>query len=191
MLRPSHPLSSQRASHIPMHASPGVVTFLFTDIEGSSLLWERDPVRMPEALARHDMLTRAAVEENRGRVVKMLGDGVHAVFDDPREAVIAAVALQRSLADPAATHGIALSVRCGLHAGVEEQRDNDFFGRAVNRAARIMGVAHGGQILLSQTVGSLIGERLPDGVSLRDLGLVRLRDLASPERVCQVLHFFC
>jgi predicted ATPase/class 3 adenylate cyclase/Tfp pilus assembly protein PilF len=171
-----------------MQASPGVVTFLFTDIEGSSLLWEREPERMPAALARHDALARAAVEEHRGRVVKMLGDGVHAVFDDPCDAVMAAIAMQRALAGPAATNGVAFSVRCGLHAGVEEQRDNDFFGRAVNRAARIMGVAHGGQILLSQMVGGLVAERLSEDVALRDLGLVRLRDLANPERVCQVLH---
>ncbi len=79
-------------------------------------------------------------------------------------------------------------MRCGLHAGVEEHRDDDFFGRSVNRAARIMGVAHGGQILVSETVASLVDERLSDGVALRDLGLVRLRDLASPERVFQVVH---
>ena len=171
-----------------MQASSGVVTFLFTDIEGSSQLWEREPARMPEALARHDALVRATVDGNGGRVVKMLGDGVHAVFNDPRDAISAAVALQQALADPTATNGIALKVRCGMHAGVEEHRDNDFFGRSVNRAARIMGVAHGGQILISETVASLVDERLPDGVALRDLGLVRLRDLASPERVSQVTH---
>ncbi|MEO8674353.1 MAG: tetratricopeptide repeat protein [Casimicrobiaceae bacterium] len=171
-----------------MQASPGVVTFLFTDIEGSSLLWERDPERMPQALAHHDALVRAKVGENRGRVVKMLGDGVHAVFDDPRDAVDTAVKMLQALADPASTNGIGFRVRCGMHAGIEEHRDNDFFGRAVNRAARIMAVAHGGQILVSHTVASLIGERLPVGVTLRDLGSVRLRDLASPERVCQVLH---
>jgi predicted ATPase/class 3 adenylate cyclase len=171
-----------------MQASSGVVTFLFTDIEGSSRLWERDPDRMQAALAGHDALTRAAVERNRGRVVKMLGDGVHAFFGDPRDAVNAAIELQLGLADPTTTNGIAFSVRGGLHAGVEEHRDDDFFGRSVNRAARIMGVAHGGQILLSETVASLLGDRLPERVSLRDLGIVRLRDLASPERVYQVMH---
>ena len=171
-----------------MQASPGVVTFLFTDIEGSSQLWEREPERMQGALARHDALVRKAVDGNSGRVVKMLGDGVHAVFNDPRDAVNAAVELQQMLADPAATDGIVFKVRVGLHAGVEEHRDEDFFGRSVNRAARIMGVAHGGQILVSETVSSLVDERLSDGVALRDLGLVRLRDLASPERVFQVVH---
>jgi predicted ATPase/class 3 adenylate cyclase len=171
-----------------MQASTGVVTFLFTDIEGSSQLWEREPERMPAALARHDALVRAAVEEHRGRVVKMLGDGVHAVFDDPRDALDASLEMQRALADPGATNGIGFRARCGLHAGVEEHRDNDFFGRAVNRAARIMGVAHGGQILVSQTIATLVGDRLPAGVALRDLGLVRLRDLVGSERVSQVLH---
>ena len=171
-----------------MQASQGVVTFLFTDIEGSSQLWEREPERMHGALALHDALLRKAVDGNRGRVVKTMGDGVHAVFSDPRDAVNAAVEVQQMLADPAATDGIVFKVRIGLHAGVEEHRDDDFFGRSVNRAARIMGVAHGGQILVSETVSSLVDERLSDGVALRDLGLVRLRDLASPERVFQVVH---
>jgi class 3 adenylate cyclase len=187
MLRPTH-ANAPRDARILMQASPGVVTFLFTDIEGSSQLWEREPERMQGALARHDALLRKAVDDNRGRVVKMLGDGVHAVFSDPRDAVNAAVEMQQTLADPAATDGIAFKVRVGLHAGVEEHRDDDFFGRSVNRAARIMGVAHGGQILVSETVSSLVDERLSDGIALRDLGLVRLRDLASPERVFQVVH---
>jgi len=96
--------------------------------------------------------------------------------------------MQEMLADPAATNGIALRVRCGLHAGRAERRDNDFFGSVVNRAARISNAAHGGQILLSQAVAVLVAHRLPDGVTLHDLGQVRLRDLASPERVYQVIH---
>ena len=108
--------------------------------------------------------------DHRGIVVKMIGDGVHAAFDDPLDAVRATLQLQRALADPAATDGIALRVRCGLHAGAVERRDNDYFGNAVNRAARIMSAAHGGQILLSQAVVAAIRERLPEGVTLRDLG---------------------
>ena len=98
------------------------------------------------------------------------------------------VQLQQGLADPAATHGVALRVRCGLHAGVTERRDNDFFGGTVNRAARIMSVAHGGQILLSQAVATLLGERLPPDTMLRELGTVRLRGLETPERVFQLVH---
>ena len=100
----------------------------------------------------------------------------------------AALELQQTLADPAATAGVPLAVRCGLHSGIVERRDSDFFGNAVNRAARIMNAAHGGQILVSQTAVDLIGDRLPSDIGLRDLGLVRLRDLAHPERVYQVIH---
>jgi predicted ATPase/class 3 adenylate cyclase len=167
---------------------PAVTTFLFTDIEGSSRLWDQEPERMKHALARHDALARAAVEAHRGLMVKMTGDGVHAAFDDPLDAVAAALELQQALADPEATDGIALAVRCGLDAGVVERRDNDYFGTPVNRAARIMAAAHGGQVLLSQPVAALVRERLPQGVSLRDLGVARFRDLTSLERVYQVLH---
>jgi len=169
-------------------ASSGVTTFLFTDIEGSTRLWDREHERMQVALAHHDAIVRAAVEENHGIVVKMSGDGAHGAFEDPLDALGATLQLQQGLADPAATHGVALRVRCGLHAGVTERRDNDFFGGTVNRAARIMGVAHGGQVLLSQAVATLVGERLPPGAALLDLGTVRLRDLESPERVFQLVH---
>jgi predicted ATPase/class 3 adenylate cyclase len=169
-------------------ASSGVTTFLFTDIEGSTRLWDREHERMQLALARHDTIVRAAIEDNHGTVVKMSGDGAHGAFDDPFDALLAALRLQEGLADPAATNGVQLRVRCGLHAGVTERRDNDFFGGAVNRAARIMSAAHGGQVLLSQAVAALIGERLPPHAALRDLGTVRLRGLESPERVFQLAH---
>lgn len=143
---------------------------------------------MRPALACHDAIARAAVESHHGVVVKMTGDGLHAVFDDPLDAVGATLGLQQAFADPTATAGIALQVRCGLHAGVDERRDNDFFGRAVNRAARIMDAAHGGQVLLSQAVAVLIADRLPADVGLRDLGFVRLRDLERAERVYQLTH---
>lgn len=168
--------------------SPIGVTFLFTDIEGSTRLWEQEPERMQPALARHDLLCRAAVEASHGRVVKMIGDGMYAAFDDPSDALRATLALQSALVDPAATNGIPFRVRCGLHMGTVERRDNDYFGSAVNRTARIMGAAHGGQILLSQAVADFVADRLPDGIALRDLGSVRLRDLANPERVYQVVH---
>jgi predicted ATPase/class 3 adenylate cyclase len=168
--------------------SARVVTFLFTDIEGSTRLWEQEQERMRPALARHDGLARAAVEDHHGVVVKMSGDGIHAAFDDPLDALNATLQLQLALADPEATHGIPLRVRCGLHAGVNERRDNDFFGPAVNRAARIMSAAHGGQTLVSEAVATLLRDRLPENVTLSDLGAVRLRDLESPERIYQVAH---
>lgn len=155
---------------------------------GSTRLWEQQPQQMRQALASHDTLTRQVVENNRGTVVKMVGDGVYAAFAEPLDALVASVQLQQALADPHATNDIALRVRCGLHTGLVEQRDNDYFGSAVNRAARIMSAAHGGQILLSRAVVESIDERLPAGLALRDLGSVRLRDLASPERVCQIVH---
>lgn len=166
----------------------GVVTLLFTDIEGSTTLWERDGARMSQALAAHDALARGAVESRHGRVVKMLGDGMHAVFDNALDALAATVDLQKALADPAATGGVPLRVRCGLHAGVVERRDNDYFGSPVNRAARIMSAAHGGQVLLSQAVVDCVRNFLPAAISLRDLGKVRLKDLATPEHVYQVVH---
>ncbi len=165
-----------------------VTVFLFTDIEGSTRLWDREPERMHEALARHDEIASACVAAQRGRVVKSTGDGIHAAFDDPRGAIDAALALLLALADATATAGIPLRVRCGLHAGAESFRNDDFFGPAVNRAARLMDAAHGGQVLVSQAVAALVEGRLPRRVSLVDLGTVRLRDLTQPERVFQVLH---
>jgi len=158
----------------------GRVTFLFTDIEGSTALWEQDGARMSQALAAHDTLARSVVERRRGTVVKMTGDGMNAAFDDALDALIATLDLQQALADPAATCGLALRVRCGLHTGVVEHRDNDYFGSPVNRAARIMSAAHGGQVLLSQAVVDCVREVLPAAVSLRSLGKVRLKDLATP-----------
>jgi predicted ATPase/class 3 adenylate cyclase len=165
-----------------------VTTFLFTDIEGSTRLWEEEPERMRPALARHDHLARAAVENHRGTLVKMTGDGLHAAFDDPLDAVHAALELQRGLLDPATTHGIPLRVRCGMHAGVcVESRDNDFYGSAVNRAARIMSIAHGGQVLVSRAVAAMLDGRLPGGIGLRELGETRLKDVASPEQIYQLV----
>ncbi|HSQ82297.1 MAG TPA: tetratricopeptide repeat protein [Casimicrobiaceae bacterium] len=163
-------------------------TFLFTDIEGSTRLWDEQPERMKSALARHDAIARDAVESHGGHVVKMTGDGVHAVFADPLDAIQAVLQMQFALTEPQPANGLQLRARCGLHAGISERRDNDYFGTVVNRAARIMGSAHGGQVLLSDAVATLVGEHHPAGFALRDLGRVRLRDLASPERVYQLLH---
>ncbi len=171
-----------------MHDASAVATILFTDIEGSTRLWDQEPERMRPALARHDAIARSLIEGHRGTVVKLTGDGVYAAFADPLDAVAATLELQLALADPAATNGVPLRVRCGLHTGTIERRDNDYFGSAVNRGARIMGAAHGGQVILSQSVVDQVAGRLPDGVSLRDLGSVRLRDLTRPERVYQVVH---
>ena len=168
--------------------SPGIVTFLFTDIEGSTRLWEQERERMSAALASHDVLVRAAVDGNHGVVVKMVGDGLYAAFSDPLDAVNTTLAIQAALNDANATNGVVLRVRCGLHAGAAERRDSDFFGPSVNRAARIMNAAHGGQILLSKVVVDWVTDRLPLDASVRDLGFVRLRDLAGAEHLYQLVH---
>jgi predicted ATPase/class 3 adenylate cyclase len=163
------------------------VTYLFSDIEGSTRLWESDPAGAARALAWHDRLSRDAVERHRGTVVKMTGDGMHAAFADPVAAVQAVIDLQTALAQP--LDGLPLlKVRCGLHLGSDQRRNNDYYGPAVNRAARISNAAHGGQVLLSGAVAERVGGKLPAGVALRELGQVRLRDLSSPERIFQLMH---
>lgn len=164
-----------------------IVTYLFSDIEGSTRLWEADPEGAARALAWHDRLSRDAVERHQGTVVKMTGDGMHAAFGDPLAALQAVIDLQTGLVNP--SDGLPpLRVRCGLHLGHDQRRDNDFYGPAVNRAARISSAAHGGQVLLSGAVAERVRGVLPPGAGLRELGLVRLKDLSSPERVFQLTH---
>jgi len=165
-----------------------VKALLFTDIEGSTRLWAAEPERMRPALALHDALLRGAVELNRGTIVKTTGDGMYAAFDDPLDGLKATLSIQHALADSAATSGIAFLVRCALHVGVVEHRDGDYFGAAVHQAARIMNAAHGGQILVSQSAADLLAGRLPVAVALRDLGSVRLRDVAAPAHIYQVVQ---
>jgi len=164
----------------------GTVTFLFTDIEGSTRLWEEHPEAMRDALARHDELVREAIEGAGGHVVKTTGDGCMAAFSTADAGVSAAIAAQRALEN--ATWGEAgrLRVRMGLHTGVASLRDGDYFGSSLNRAARLMGVAHGGQVVCSQATTDLARDVLAEGVGFVDLGEHRLRDLSRAERVFQV-----
>src|SRR5437660_3570059 len=171
-----------------MNASSSFSTFLFTDIEGSTSMWEAQPEQMAQAIARHDALRSEAVQSRRGRVIKTTGDGIYATFADAADALDAVIAIQMSLTNPSATAGLSLRVRCGLHAGDVHERDNDFFGSTINRTARIMNAAYGGQVLLSQTMADLTHERLPAGVSLRNLGAVRLKGLTTSEAVYQLVH---
>src|SRR5713101_1892331 len=151
-------------------AATRTLTFLFTDIEGSTQLWERYPEPMQAALVRHDTILRAAIENNQGHVIKTTGDGLHAVFDSASEGIAAVVAGQRALgAERWGTTG-ALKVRMALHTGEAEARDGDYYGPIVNRAARLMSVGAGGQILLSAVTAELVQSHLPDGLALRDLG---------------------
>jgi class 3 adenylate cyclase len=161
------------------------VTFVFTDIEGSTRLWEEHPDAMRGALARHDEILRRAVEYHGGVIVKTTGDGAHAAFAVSAPAVLAAVDAQRDLGAETWPSQARISARIGVHTGVAEVRDGDYYGAAVNRAARIMAIGHGGQILLSDATAAIV--RDDAGIVLRDLGEHRLRDLTRPERVHQVV----
>jgi predicted ATPase/class 3 adenylate cyclase len=167
----------------------GVATFLFTDIEQSTGLWERHGERMRPVLARHDALLRAAVEENGGKVVKTTGDGLLSVFGTVAAAVLAALAAQRRLANEtwAEIAPDVVRVRMGLHSGEAQHRDGDYYGTVVNRAARIMSLGHGGQVLLSAVTVALIEDVLPPQASLRDLGEHALRGLTRDERIYQLV----
>ena len=177
----------------------GSVTFLFTDIEGSTTLWDQYPASMRAALARHDEALRHAIESSNGHIVKNTGDGVFAVFDAAADALTACLAAQRALhvldggnSAPELNASddrrpVTLKVRMGLHTGVAERRDGDYFGTTLNRAARIMSAAHGGQVLLSATAAELVRDQLPEGVTLREMGEHRLKGLLSPERLLQVV----
>ena len=160
----------------------GTVTFLFTDVEGSTRLWEDHPEAMRDALALHDELVRDAIVAHDGHVVKTTGDGFHAVFAVAHAGVAAAVAAQGALGTTAWPDGLELRVRMGLHAGEATAREGDWFGSEVNRAARVMAVAHGGQIVCTAVVGEQVRER----VGLLDLGEHRLRDLYSAVHLFQV-----
>ena len=164
------------------------LTFLFTDVEGSTRLWERNPQAMRSALARHDTIVRSAIAGSNGDVVKSTGDGLMAVFALPIDAVSAGIAAQRGLQDEPWPEGCPIRVRMGVHTGDAESRGGDYFGPAVNRTARIMAAGHGGQLLLSESTAILVESHLPDGVRLRDLGEHRLKDLGRPERVFQLGH---
>jgi predicted ATPase/class 3 adenylate cyclase len=166
----------------------GTVTFLFTDLASSTRLWEERAEAMGVALARHDEILREAVESRGGVVVKTTGDGLHAVFASADSAVAAAVAGQLALsAEPWDVPG-GLHVRMGLHTGVAEQRDGDYYGPVLNRAARLMATAHGDQIVCSQATAELVRDSAPGPISLTELGKHRLKDLTRAEVVFQIAH---
>jgi class 3 adenylate cyclase len=166
----------------------GTVTFLFTDIEGSTKLWERLPEAMKSALACHDLLMRRAITTNGGMVFKTVGDAFCAAFPTATEAVAAALDAQRFLQTEPWEGTGPIRVRMALHAGAAEIRDADYFGPPLNRTARLLAIAHSGQTLLSQAAYELARDALPEATSLRDLGTHRLKDLQRPEHVYQLLH---
>lgn len=166
----------------------GTITFLFTDVEGSTRLWEYSPTEARAMLARHDALFEAAVDAAGGWVVRPRGEGDSrfAVFRLAREGVSAALDFQRAMASEPWPH--AFRVRAALNTGDADLRDGDYYGSAVNRCARLRGLAHGGQTLLAETTADLVADTLPDGAVLRDLGSHLLKDLSRPERVFQLGH---
>jgi len=168
----------------------GVVTFLMTDIEGSTRLWDEAPEAMRAALVRHDDIVCAAIGEHEGFLIKARGEGdsTFSVFARATDAVVAACGLQAALTSEPWPHGAPLRVRIAVHTGEADRGVDDYYGTAVNRCARLRSIAHGGQVLVSESTTGLVRESLPEEVTLRDLGFQRLRDLAEPERVSQLHH---
>jgi predicted ATPase/class 3 adenylate cyclase/DNA-binding CsgD family transcriptional regulator len=163
-----------------------LVTLLFTDIEGGVGLWEADRAAMAVASARHDRLVREQVEASGGHVFKTVGEAHRAVFADPVAALSSAVAIQRAAGTEPWASGLPVRVCMALHSGACAERDGDYVGPVVNRAARLLDVGHGGQVLVTAAAYALLAGRLPGGIGFRDLGEQRLRDLGRAERVFQV-----
>jgi len=170
-----------------MRSPSGNVTFLFTDIERSSQLWEMHPQTMGRSLAQHDDLLRAIFAEHKGYIFKTVGDAFCVAFGGALDAVRAAVAAQRALATAAWEETGPLRVRMALHSGEAEQREGDYFGRTLNRVARVLAAGHGGQTLLSSVTAERVREKLSPEMELRDLGERRLKDLSRPERIFQLV----
>ncbi len=196
----------------------GTVTFLFTDIEGSTQLWEKHPELMPRAFKRHEQIIRESVAKHGGYAYKMIGDAFQVAFATAPDALAAAIDAQRALSaenwgggeassstrsnqsddgikpnviskdqDFADASPLQMRVRMALHTGVTDERGDDYVGSVLNRAARLLAAAHGGQILLSDAAETLVRDSLPSNVTLRDLGEHRLKDLIRSEHIFQVI----
>jgi predicted ATPase/class 3 adenylate cyclase/DNA-binding CsgD family transcriptional regulator len=164
----------------------GTVTLLFTDVEGSVRLWEADREVMAESSARHNRLVRDRIEAAGGRVFTAVGEAFRAVFADPSAALGCAMGLQRAVGSEPWPADSPVRVRVALHAGACVERDGDYVGPVVNRAARLLAAGHAGQVLVSGAAYELLADRLPGGIGLRDLGEHQLKDLGRAERVFQV-----
>ncbi|OBK76342.1 adenylate/guanylate cyclase domain-containing protein [Mycobacterium sp. 1164985.4] len=165
----------------------GTATFLLTDLEGSTRMWEQDPTAMKAAMDRHDEILEKAIAAQRGYVFAKMGDGMAAAFATARDAVAAAATIQHALADETWVTPVPLRARMGLHTDEAiVVNDNNYASQPVNRCSRLMAAAHGGQVVLSASTETLVRNQLPDGAGLIDLGEHRLRDLGSPTRVFQL-----
>ena len=156
MLHKGHKIDNMMSIRRANSDRSATLTFLFTDLEGSTRLWQEHPELMKFTLAKHDNLLRAAVESNRGQVVKTTGDGFHAVFASANDGLSACIVAQRSLLEATWEGTGTPRVRMGLHLGEAQVRDDDYYGTAVNRAARLMSAANGGQVLLSSAVAAVV-----------------------------------
>jgi class 3 adenylate cyclase len=163
-----------------------IATFLFTDVEGSTRLLERHPAAYRKAIAKHHLLLREAIEQRRGRVFETIGDAVYAIFELATDAAAAAVNGQSALQDAEWGETGALKVHMGLHTGEVERQGSHYFGVSLNRCARLMSTAHGGQIVVSAATASLLCDVLETDHELCDLGEHRLKDLERPERIFQL-----
>ncbi len=163
----------------------GTVAFLFSDVEASTRRWERYGEAMRDAMRRHDEILRKEIEGRRGYIFKTVGDAFCAAFWTVGETVDAAVEIQRRLGRTDFSNVDGLAVRMAIHVGETDERDGDYFGTAVNRAARLVSAGHGGQILLSGEAAELALTSLPTGITLHHLGSLPLRDLKEPERLYQ------
>lgn len=172
----------------PLSAPGAPITLLFSDIVASTRRWEGDPDAMTVDLARHDELLRICIDNAGGEVFCHTGDGMGAAFITVADAVAAALAAQRALTTATWAAAGPLRVRMAIHVGAAQRREGNYFGPSLNRVARLLGTASGGQVLCSQAVAELIGPHLPLEVTLIDLGEHRLADLSRPERVFQVNH---
>ncbi len=172
----------------PVTVPSRTFTFLLTDIEGSTRLWEDVPQEMRSALARHDQILRRVTDLHGGTIFSSSGDSFAVAFREAPSAIHAAVEAQRLLRGSTDPEAPELRVRMGIHTGAAQERDDNFFGPALNRCARLMSVAHGGQILCSDSTAVLCQENLSPEIRLVDLGDHRLRDLAQPVHAYQLTH---
>ena len=173
---------------VALRLPTGTVTFLFTDIEGSTKLWEAQPDLMRTALARHNALMRKAIVGANGHVFKTVGDAFCAAFAAAPDAVSAVLAAQLAIVNEPWPRETPIKVRMALHTGTVETRDDDYFGHPLNRVARLLSTGHGGQTILSQTTYELVRDSLPAKARLQSMGDHRLKDLGRPESVFQLLH---
>ena len=164
------------------------VTFLFTDIEGSTRLWQDHPEAMTVALARHDQILKETIESNGGYVFKTVGDAFCAVFQDAARAALSAISIHQLLNTEDWPQNTPIRVRAALYTGTAELRNDDYFGVTLSRVARLLAVGHGGQTLVSKTTRDLLLDSLPAGASVVSKGEHRLRDLSRPEEVYQLNH---